>query len=304
MITLAEIEQLAIEEGVEQPAAIAALARPGYRLVPTGQQAGIGGSKLGGVPDLPAGAQWPLFQWADVPLPMLFLGQIALEELVGGDWFAEAGGLLSFFYGAHPQHGLTDNMRAAHVLHSAAGVEVRPASVANPAGVQPVLSERAVEPRAVLTLPDDDLPMVTVLGLDWDLAGDDQAARDRMYERFMAYMRLRDRVAAAQYPQAAEGRSAPEHLFLGWPRSEQQSALIDFAMSQAELEDWYSRMPDDEVDEAIVAAAQRWQLLLQLDHDDRLETDFGDGGGLYVGAPAEDAARGDMRRVDGAIQSG
>ena len=304
MITLAEIERLAIEEGVEQPAAIAALARSGYRLVPTGGPVEIGASKLGGVPDLPAEAEWPVFQWGDEPLPMLFVGQIALEELVGGDWFAQAGGLLSFFYGAHPKHGLTDSMRAAAVLHTPAGVEVRPASVANPAGAQPVLEELTVEPRAVLTLPDHDLPTVRALGLDWGLAGEDRAMRYRIHERVMAYWRLCDRVAAAQYPHSTDGRSAPQHQFLGWPRSEQQSALIDFAMSQAEIEDWYSRMSDDEVDEAIMAAAQQWQLLLQIDHDDRLETDFGDGGGLYIGAPAEDAARGDLSRVDGAIQSG
>lgn len=88
----------------------------------------------------------------------------SLDELVGGDWFAQAGGLLSFFYGAHPKHRLTDNMRAARVLHTPAGVDLHPASVANLAGAQPVLSEMAVEPRAVLTLPDNDLPMVTALG--------------------------------------------------------------------------------------------------------------------------------------------
>jgi uncharacterized protein YwqG len=100
MITPAEIEQRAIDEDVEQPDAVAALARSGYRLVPTGMRTGVGASKLGGVPDLPAGVQWPLFQWRDELLPMLFLGQIALDELVGGDWFAQAGGLLSFFYAA------------------------------------------------------------------------------------------------------------------------------------------------------------------------------------------------------------
>jgi hypothetical protein len=93
-------------------------------------------------------------------------------------------------------------MRAARVLHTPVGVDLHPASVANPAGAQPVLSELAVEPRAVLTLPDDDLPMVTALGLGC----------------VMAYTRLRDRVAAVQYPHAAEGRPAPQHLFLGSPQ--------------------------------------------------------------------------------------
>jgi Domain of unknown function (DUF1963) len=302
MITVAEIERLATEEGVEQPAAIAVLARPGYRLVPTDRRAEIGASKLGGAPDLPPGAEWPIFQWGEQPLPMLFLGQIALEELVGADWFAQAGGLLSFFYGAHPTRGLADSMRAAHVLHTPRGVEVRPAAVANPLGAQPTLNELAVEPRPVLTLPDDDLPVIKALGLDWDLAGDDRAVRHRMYERFMAYMRVRERVADAQYPRQ---NREPQHQFLGWPSSEQDSALISFAMTEAEEEDWYGRIAgDDELDHAIVARAMRWQLLLQIDHDDRLKTDFGDGGGLYIGAPAADAARGELSRVDGTTQSG
>jgi hypothetical protein len=123
-----------------------------------------------------------------------------------------------------------------------------------------------------------------------------------MYERFMAYMRLRDRVAVAQYPRSER---EPQHQFLGWPRSEQDSALISFAMTEAEEEDWYSRTPDEaELDRAIDERAMQWQLLLQIDHDDRLETDFGDGGGLYIGAPSQDVARGDLGRVDGCTQSG
>jgi hypothetical protein len=47
-----------------------------------------------------------------------------------------------------------------------------------------------------------------------------------------------------------------------------------------------------------------WRLLLQVDHDDRLETDFGDGGGLYIGAPIDDVARGDFSRAEGMTQSG
>lgn len=302
MISLAEIAQFAQEEGLEHAEAIAELARPGYRLVPTRQPAEVGASKLGGRPDLPPDVAWPLYDWGGQQLPMLFVGQVALGELVGADWFATAGGLLSVFFGAHPDRGMTDNFRAACVLYTPAHIEVRPASVDNPAGEQPTLNELAVEPRALRTLPDDDLPLIQALGLDWDQAGDDPATRNWMYERFMAYMRLRDRVVDAQHPSPSGER--PLHQFLGWPRSHQASALIDFAGSEAEVEDWYSRMDDDELDNAIIQGAMQWQLLLQIDHDERLETDFGDGGGLYVGVPADDIAQGDFSRVEGVTQSG
>jgi hypothetical protein len=306
MMTIADIERLAREEGLERADAIAALARPGYRLIPSNRPTALESSKLGGRPDLPPDVTWPLYDWAGQLLPMLFVGQIALDELVGGDWFAETGGLLSFFYGAHPTHGMTDNFRAVKVLHTPRGVDLERASVVNPLGDQPTLNELTVEPRPVRTLPDDDLPVMVRLGFDWEAVRDDRSGRHAIHERCKAYGRLRDRIAQAQHSAGGDYAHMREHLFLGCPTSEQASALIDFAGSEAELEEWLNRpgMDLDTHEDLVCERALDWQRLLQVSHDDRLRTDFGDSGGLYIGMPADDIPAGDFSRVDGMTQSG
>lgn len=61
----------------------------------------VGVSKIGGIPDLPVGMQWPL--WKDAPLS--FLVQINLAELAKFPFIDELPkhGLLSFFYAAEEQ---------------------------------------------------------------------------------------------------------------------------------------------------------------------------------------------------------
>jgi len=71
-----------------------------------------------------------------------------------------------------------------------------------------------------------------------------------------------------------------------------------------ESEHWDPNMTNDEWHDAIMARSQHSQLLLAIDYDDRLETDFGDGGGLFVGVPADHFARGEFSQVDGITQSG
>src|SRR5512135_844899 len=94
------IESLIEKHGLKSHAEeINSLACRSIRLLASpasGQGIVIGGSRLGGQPDLPPGFQWPACR----DQPMSFVVQICLEDVAG---FAPAqdlpsSGLLSFFY--------------------------------------------------------------------------------------------------------------------------------------------------------------------------------------------------------------
>lgn len=77
----------------------------------------VGASRLGGVPDLPPGTEWPV---GDSGAPMEFLGQIRLEDVAPYDaqGLLPTSGVLSFFAG---------DFEDGRVLFFADGVELHPA---------------------------------------------------------------------------------------------------------------------------------------------------------------------------------
>jgi uncharacterized protein YwqG len=134
-------------------AALSASARPAIRMRTVrcnDDDVPLGGSKLGGKPDLPAGVAWP--HWEGRPLN--FIAQLDCSELQRFESAAllPPDGLLSFFYDAEEQpwgHDSAD-AGAARVLHHAAngGLERR---------AKPRASFRAnrLELHEILTFPTE-----------------------------------------------------------------------------------------------------------------------------------------------------
>jgi uncharacterized protein YwqG len=103
---------------------IVRLLRPSIRLLTQpGQEARLGDSRIGGLPDLPQGAQWPVYTGPPKPdakweafkgEPLAFLLQVNLEQVARFDLGGHlpASGLLHFFYldtiarfDQYPDHG-------------------------------------------------------------------------------------------------------------------------------------------------------------------------------------------------------
>lgn len=98
ILTLEDLRSLIARCGFgEAEAEIAALAAPVFHIIagPPAQDAPLGATRLGGAPDLPVGADWPLGQFE----PAMFLGQFDLADVrarTGSD-LLPASGLLSLF---------------------------------------------------------------------------------------------------------------------------------------------------------------------------------------------------------------
>jgi uncharacterized protein YwqG len=84
--------------------------KPSLRLIPRPNDArrhALGGSRIGGFPDLPVGRDWPHFyehrkkRWGrDLALPLQFLAQINLAEISAFEFTNQlpSNGILYFFY--------------------------------------------------------------------------------------------------------------------------------------------------------------------------------------------------------------
>lgn len=134
------------------------LAEWGFRLAPA-----AGASRMGGLPDLPVGTAWPVFDGR----PLNFIAQVDLGELpaVPGHEVMPGAGRLLFFFAVddalfEPAGAGPDDR--ARVVYVPPGVEAQEASP--PPTVVPYMA-RTVVAVSRLTLPSPS-PSITALGLD------------------------------------------------------------------------------------------------------------------------------------------
>lgn len=107
--------------------AVAPLTRPAVRMTTAASdRVGVGASRIGGQPDLPADVAWPEFQGA----PLSFIAQIALAEVPEGPArsLLPADGHLWFFYASDQSTWGFDSKDAgsARVLHRPDGTALAP----------------------------------------------------------------------------------------------------------------------------------------------------------------------------------
>lgn len=257
--------------------ALAALARPCVHLasVAGNGESGVGASRLGGAPDLPADTGWPV--WRDRPLA--FLAQVDLAGVAGlpGTDVLPEHGLLSFFYEVEEgAWGFDPADRGSfRVLYTPAGVPLRRREI--PAGVPDYgrFDPAALFPSAGVTLPSWEEPAVEALEMD-------EADQE-------AYGEL-------EIP-GHPGEAAGSHQLLGWP-TVIQSGYMEM---ECQLASNGVHMGGAAVDEEralpLVSGAGDWRLLLQLDSDDHAGMSWGDSGRLYFWIRAPDLAARDFDHV-------
>ena len=221
-------------------------------------------SKLGGDPELATELPWP----AGERRPLSFLAQFDLAEVQAAaaiDWLPKHGYLYFFF--DQDRHVSDDMVRVQHV--AAASTGLRPA----PKGVWRRFRERRVAFELRRSAPS----------LDW--LGIYASELELSDSEFASLNGIGDTPPTGNI----------QHRIDGYPDEIQpESMAISCECSFRALD---KPNPGAPVPAELEAAADDWRLLLQLDSDSGLKTEWGDGGRLYVFVRAQDARVGDFTRT-------
>lgn len=234
---------------------VAHLLRPALRL-----QRGDTPSRswFGGDPLLPTDVAWP--RGDDGPLA--FLARLSLAEMqaaLPAPWLPQHGALL-FFHGGSGWGGSPGD-RANHAVLWVADLDAPQAQTATVGSGRRQRSVASnLQPVRIQTLPPFDDPQLDALDLD-----DDEAD---------GYLAL----------QEVPFGDAPRHQFGGYDTPVQCSGM------QADCE----QMANGRRGVEPAVAARRWSLLLQIDSDQALGFNWGDGGRLYFWVEPDRAEHGDF----------
>ncbi|MCU0654733.1 MAG: YwqG family protein [Polyangiaceae bacterium] len=298
-----ELEHFGLEKYIKP---MMALRRPSIRLVVDAEQyvdeedtgwlfeeveedeTPVGATKIGGLPDLPAGTSWPEIEG----MALSFLAQIRLADLRGlpGAEDLPESGLLVFF---HDEDGRTAvdaegkwcaarHRGGTKVVHfegdPATFVRTKPPAEERPRVFHPYPVLRCIHERM---LPPMESPFYEAL--------DDGPHDHRWYSRFA-------RVAAM----SEDDQERPIHRLLGYTSELQGNPYLQAHIESSGLnfEGWN---PDGARERGLQREATGWRLLLQIDSTpgDLLNQD---GGYLYFLIRAEDLAARRFDRVWGVAQ--
>jgi len=243
----------------------------------------VGSSKIGGDPDLAAGAEWPAWSdptAAETKRPLRFFAQVKLDDATStapGELNLPSTGLLSFF-ADFTNDGLTgieglfgDEREGCRVLYSAPGTRLerrrspvptlRPAAL-HPLGVWTWSQDVEVPPgeldALVAWVSDYDNQVREQCPPGWDLGGRHQLGGHARY---------------IQHPVEEEVVQAVSGAY-------QRGGKFD----QGRWLEVQNQVKD-------------WRVLLQIDTDRTLELMWGDAGTIYWAALRADAARGEWSRA-------
>lgn len=268
LASLDELRSLCAELGLETWAdEVVALARPSVRLT----FGGGGGSRLGGLPEVPPGFDWPV--WEEEELTCLC--RLRLDELPASP-LPSHGTLLVFYALSQAPSGLRPEDGGACrvvLLGDEAAVE--------PAERTTSLPELPVVPSLELTLPVEP-PSSVADGPEVD-----------------AWTTLRERLAALQGVEVED--VAPDfhalHRLLGHPDSLDQGMEVDAQLVSHGIDlEGGAIDPDPQIEE-LEAGSTDWRLLLQLSSDDDLDVWLGYFGRLYVWIRDDDLRAGRLDAV-------
>jgi uncharacterized protein YwqG len=257
-------------------------ARSNVRLIPKSaldeDTSPIGATKLGGLPDLPVGAAWPirpaysypqgkhdyLQDSTRIPKPLSFLAQINLADVAsqGCDLPLPEAGLLLFFYDADTQPWGFDphDSVGTRVWFVPKGTSID-RSFSSPLEPSPV---RLLQCLASEGLPSRDCAMDRMEGQP----GYSPEAFDNALDKLSDEDR--------------EAISYGGHVFGGWPHPIQNPMELECELATNGIN---AGGPEGYADPRVVKLRQSavdWRLLLQLDSDNDLNWTWGDVGRLYV----------------------
>lgn len=238
-----------------------------------------GGTRFGGVPDVPEDFEWPFFEseaWCDdevKPRPLAFLAQFDCAELGRYDTegLLPGTGVLSFFYEVESQRWGFDPKDAgcARVYWFEDAAALRPARVPEALSGDARFPALRIYAKSALSLPD---------GEDFDLQGGlGQDGWDEFEE---------ERVLLGC--ERAESCSK----LLGWPDVIQNNmtAECELVSRGHYLGGGWEGIPESDIQDAKQTSLDNWRLLFQLDivQEGDFELMFGDCGRIYFYIRRED----------------
>ena len=276
----------------------------------------FGRTRLGGVPDVPDGFQWPTRRRTreryddriEAGAPLSFVAQINLAELPpvdGAETQLPARGMLWFFYDARFLTYDAEDADGFRVVYSEAGPEdLRRAEVPERPGTSgdadsfEVFDPVVLAPRAELSLPSPYADPERGLPFEDE---DESEAYYEMVER-------RDLVGAeAQASTVLDERPTlppPVHRVTGWPwviQNDNMEAECEASTRRGgvlgKLGDVVRAATTAESPEDGRAVRDSWQLLLQVDSDEAAGMMWGDSGMLYFWIRKKDLAARRFERV-------
>jgi uncharacterized protein YwqG len=274
MDTSAFTDALAASDLSAYAAVVDRLALPSLRLIaaPTTDTAiPVGASRLGGLPDLPPEQEWPA---TPDGAPMSFVGQIRLQDTRTLDAGAEAlpaAGLLSFFYDASQQtYGSDPRDRSGfRALYFDATTQAR--------------LDRASSWPEALPAAARFAPCAVTLAPELTYAQDLQA---ELPDRTVTPQE-QERYEAALARLAPTPSTTPRHRLLGHPDTIQDDMRLQCQLAANGVAD-----PANEPQRvaALMAGANDWRLLLQVDSDAHVGMRWGSAGMLYFWIRGQDLA--------------
>jgi uncharacterized protein YwqG len=224
---------------------------------------------------MPADMNWPM--WREQPL--IFMAQIALRDLAGTAVSAAlpADGLLSFWYaGAEHAWGFDPaESGAARAIHSPDGTDLVERPIPDGMPHDGPLAACTWLPREELTIP----PWECALVEGWQLSR----------EELDLYLALPDAVGLRE--------DLTTHRLLGHPDPVQGDMQLECQLVTNGLYCGDASGFDDARRRTLEAGAKEWRLLLQIDSDDVLGSEWGDTGRVYFWIRDRDLA---ARRFDSA----
>jgi uncharacterized protein YwqG len=218
-----------------------------------------GASKLGGLPDLPRGVEWPT--WND--LPQSFLVQLRLADVQPFLRGALAGalpeqGMLWFFYDAQQETFGTEpaergGWRVLFLDDARPALRRRAAPAALP--VESRFRACALQFASELTFAEQ--PPLEIAGLAWSDADQER------YDLLLSHL-------------APRSSGTPRHRLLGFPDTIQDDMRLQCELASRGVTD-----ADDPRVEALAPGANAWRLLLQIDSDPHAGMRWASDGTLY-----------------------
>jgi len=217
----------------------------------------VGASKLGGVPDLPPGTNWPIWKG----LPQSFIAQIRIDDVrpYDTDGLLPQSGMLWFFYDAQQQTFGADpadlgGWRVIFIAGNPRGLQRTPTPARLPASSQ--FKACAITFASEMTLSQQ--PKLEIPNLDWT------DAEQKQYETLLS-----------TFPNAAD-RAMVHHRLLGHPDTIQDDMRLECQFASHGVTD----IRDPRAAE-LSKGAMDWQLLLQIDSDEQAGMEWGNTGMLY-----------------------
>ena len=266
----------------------ASYARPNVRLIPTStfdvDTTPLGGSKLGGAPDLPEDFDWPTrpayryprkkddfrpqSAWEERPLH--FIAQINLRDVAaaGSGLSLPSSGLLLFFYDIDVQPWGFDPNDApgCRILHVGEGTPIERRS--NP-------EASSSKARPIELVPSESLP-----GWEWI----EENVHYDMRTGHEWFRNQLQKLTESDFDRISYGG----HVLGGWPGLVQNPMELECEMVSNGVYAGNSEAYDDPRMPEFRERAADWRLLLQVDSDDELDWMWGDSGKIYFLCREED----------------